>query len=175
LKIEQRPPPEKKFRFLQAFELNRNCNLSSIVKTIPEGIVICSSELIAGQEHVEAIMNQAERAWEEGLKLARNASIDLLMRITCRGQIQDAVELSGLTKARNIAIFGLANSGEDVQSALNSIQDFAGSMKRRDDLLSLDKEKEMYLRKIHNIPKSIRSDQLVTVLKEKSVLLAFDK
>jgi tRNA threonylcarbamoyladenosine modification (KEOPS) complex Cgi121 subunit len=168
-------PQGKKFRFLQAFELKRSRDLSTIVKTVPEGVVICSSELIAGQEHAEAVMNQAERAWAEGLKLARNGSIDLLMRITCRRQIQDAVVLSGLTKARNIAIFGLANSREDVQNTLNLIQDFAGPMKRSDDLLSLDEEKEVYLRKIHDIPKTLRSDQLVTVLKEKSVLLVFDK
>jgi tRNA threonylcarbamoyladenosine modification (KEOPS) complex Cgi121 subunit len=164
-----------KRRVIACFDLDREFDLTSIARTLPEGIVICSPMLVAGREHIDGILNQAEALWFKGAALARNKSIDLLMRITCRNQISDAIALSGLSWTASLAMFGLVNSVDEVRDAEKSVSSFAGRLERNDRSLLLDAKKMDYLKKLHSLPENLSADQIVVALKEKSVLLVFSK
>lgn len=162
-------------RFLSAFELGSFHDLRTVAKQLPEGVVICSPNLVAGEEHIMGILNQAETSWTQNISLARNRSIELLMRITCRNQISEAVIISGLTRIKDIAMFGLVNDINAENSARKIIEEYSGHLNRNDDLLLLNKKKELYLKRLHKLPGDFTAIQLLVALKEKSVLLVFAK
>ena len=162
-------------RFLSAFELDSCSDLSMVAKQLPEGVAICSPKLVAGREHIVGVLNQAEAAWTQNIHLARNRSIELLMRNTCRNQISDAVVLSGLSKSKDIAMFGLVNDRDDADKARKIIEVNTGPLNRNDDLLLLNKTKTLFLKRLHRLPSSFDNSQLLTALREKSVLLVFAK
>ena len=162
-------------RFLSAFELGSVHDLRTVAKQLPVGVVICSPKLVAGVEHIVVFLNQAVASWTQNIHLARNRSIDLLMRITCRNQISDAVIISGLARTKNIAMFGLVNDTNDEDRARRTIEECSGHLNRNDDLLLLNKKKELYLKRLHKLPSDFDAIQLLAALKEKSVLLVFAK
>ena len=99
----------------------------------------------------------------------------LLMRITCQKQIADAVIASGISKTDAVAIFGFVKNESQINSIIEIIRSVAKDMKRGDDLLSLDREKQNYLETFHKLPRWLSKDHLLVALKEKSVLLALAK
>lgn len=161
--------------FARGYRLSKALDLSDFAKRLHEGVVVCNPWMIAGVEHLQSVFIQAEEYWQRKQPLARNRSIDLLMRVTCQRQISDAVKGSGISKIDKLALFGLVESEDSIDESVSLLQNQVGEIKRSDSLLLLDKKKERYLKEFHNLPKSLSRNQLLVTLKEKSVLLAFSK
>ena len=96
--------------FAAAYSLDDFQNLTPLTSSLPDGVVLCDSEIVAGIDHVEQILFQASDYWQRKGKIARKKSIDLLMRITCQRQINDAIILSKISKTKSVVIFGIVQS-----------------------------------------------------------------
>jgi tRNA threonylcarbamoyladenosine modification (KEOPS) complex Cgi121 subunit len=166
-------PETKPIGFAKGFALEKAIDLTLVATSLPEGIVLCDSRLVAGPAHIRALLLQAAEYWARGLFLARNKSIDLLMRLSCQSQISQAIEMSNLRRAKSIALLGIVNDPKQIDDAGSEIMRLGG--KPSDSGLFLTKKKEKFLRNLHGLPDAITSDQLPLMLAEKSVLLIFDK
>jgi tRNA threonylcarbamoyladenosine modification (KEOPS) complex Cgi121 subunit len=159
--------------FGAAFKLEKKSDLSAVAKKMPERVAICNPILIAGFSHLEGVLRQASVSWNHRIELARNTSIDLLMRISGRRQIAEAIALSSLDKADRFAVFGMLDSEERISELFDMIGRLPGVMSRDDRLLLMDQTKRKRLLSIHSLPKWLGEDQLVTILREESVILPF--
>jgi tRNA threonylcarbamoyladenosine modification (KEOPS) complex Cgi121 subunit len=148
-------------------------DLSGFAKKVKQGITLCDPRYIGGAEHVRVILVQANEYWRRGHALARNKSIDLLMRITCESQIEKALKISGLSGARHVSMFGLAESREDIEQSSSGLISIGAS--EDDSLLDLTMAKRKFLCKFHHFPFQCDKKTLVDYLAEKAVLLAFSK
>ncbi|MGI0079666.1 MAG: KEOPS complex subunit Cgi121 [Nitrososphaerales archaeon] len=169
----QRDSENKLFGFAQAFRFRTNQNLSSLARGLEDGVAVCTPKYIAGTEHVRRVLIQAIEYWGRAEGLARNRSIDLVMRITCQSQISRAVKLSEVTDTRQIALFGLVASAEDASRCSSTLLSLGGN--RDDSLLKMDSKRELFLKRFHNLPQWCTSTQIIDLLAEKSILLAFSK
>lgn len=161
--------------FMMAFELSKTVDARRIVEQIPESVVVCTPKIIAGPEHVAAVLSQVKESSRRGISLARNRSIDMLMRITCRKQISEAIALSEVEKTDRLAIFGLVTKQSIVNDVQRILSNEAGEIGRADDLLLLTRDKAGYLKKLHGLSESLTDNQLLVALKEKSALLILDR
>jgi len=167
--------PNNEVGFAIAYRLKAHVDLREIAKQFPEGVVICSPNLIAGMTHVLDILTQAMEYWRRKEALARSKSMDLLMRITCRAQISEAVASSGISSTNSLALFGIAGNKTEFEKSVKIVESLGTAAEREDKLLAMNKEKSLFLRKFHNLPKLLGEDQVVVALKERSVLLIFAK
>ena len=161
--------------FMMAFELARTMDMRRIVEQIPESVVVCTPKIIAGPEHVSAVLSQAQESSKRGISLARNRSIDMLMRITCRKQISEAIALSEVAKTDRLTVFGLVPNQSIVNDVQGILNNEADEFNRSDGLILLTKDKAAYLKKLHGLSESLTDDQLLVALKEKSALLVLDR
>jgi tRNA threonylcarbamoyladenosine modification (KEOPS) complex Cgi121 subunit len=162
--------------FTAAWGLSSVGSFTKATKLLPEGAVLFSPSLVAGLIHLQGVLVQAGHSWFRGTQLARNRSIDLLMRLTIRHQISEAVELSCIENTRRIAIAGLA---DDEQAAMSITKLFESRIvspsQRRDSLLDMTLAKANFIRKLHSIPSRCRDSQIPSFLLESSALLALSK
>ncbi len=163
------------YGFAQAYKSETALDFIPLVRKLPEKIVLCSPNLIAGKEHVRRDLFQAAMYWGRGISLARNKSLDLLMRISCQSQIEKAIELSGISETDRIAIFGLAASPRVFEASVSLLENYDSAIKRDDSFLELNFKKARFLRKLHNFPPSCSYEQLLVYLRERSVLLILDR
>ena len=161
--------------FATGIKIGSESYLSNTAKSLPEGVTLCVPLLIAGLPHVEGVLKQAAEYWNKRLQLARNRSIDLLMRVTCQRQIADAVQLSGLAKTSAVVVFGLVDPAFNVEGLVEDLLAKFGGAVEEEKLLLLDDDKVRYLKKVHSLPEWMRTDQIVPILLERAVLLAFSK
>ena len=159
--------------FAFAFEFARETDLRPLSLSFDEGVAICAAKCIGGVEHALRITRQAHESWRRGIFLARNRSIDLLMRLTCQSQISTALSISGLNKIKEVALVGVANDRNAIDGQ-SSLLLCAGAP-RKDSLLNLSEDKKEYLKKIHKLPMKCSDSQLLGFLEEKAALLALSK
>jgi tRNA threonylcarbamoyladenosine modification (KEOPS) complex Cgi121 subunit len=159
--------------FGTAFSLDMYQDLTSLTRRIPDGVVVCDSRMIGGIEHLEHVLFQANDYWLRNAELARKKSIDLLMRITCQRQINDAIDLSKISRTDSFALFGMVKSIATLEKLLQEVTTFSPRAKRNNALLELDREKVDFLKKVHKLPKALGKDRVLVALKEKSALLVF--
>ena len=76
----------KRIGFAAAWKLKTKKDLSSIARSLPDGVTIFSTTITAGQAHLKGVLVQASESSNRGFALARNDAIDLLMRLTCQSQ-----------------------------------------------------------------------------------------
>jgi tRNA threonylcarbamoyladenosine modification (KEOPS) complex Cgi121 subunit len=160
---------------MTAYKLNGIFDLRSTARSLPEGVVVCDIEIIAGPEHIEGVLKQAAEYWDRNETLAKNRSIDLLMRITCKKQIIEAVSASGLSRTGAVAIFGYVGDESHIEKSEESIRTLAKDSEEKEELLSPGQERQNHLKEFHKLPGWLSKDQLLIALKEKSVLLIFAK
>ncbi|MCL4519120.1 MAG: hypothetical protein M1587_07985 [Thaumarchaeota archaeon] len=172
--IELRVGDTEMIGFAAGYGLREESDLTGFARNLPEGVTICSPLLVAGISHIEGILKQAAEYWNRKIQLARNKSIDLLMRISCRRQISEAVELSGLRKTSSLVAFGIVPTTKDVESLLKELSAKLGA-ERSDSLIDLNQEKIKFLREVHSLPEWMNEDQISPILLERSVLLVFSK
>lgn len=169
----QQNPKRASFGFAKAFRFRLCQDLSTVARGMEEGVAMCTPRYIAGSEHARRILIQADEYWKRDKKLARNKSIDLLMRITCQSQISTALKLSEVSDAKQMGLFGLVENSRDAERSASKLLALGGI--RDDSLLKLDPRKELFLKKFHNLPKWCTGNQVLDLLEEKSVLLVFSK
>ena len=157
--------------FRRAYRFPKTSDLRNLATRLPQGSVVCSPSLIAGKSHLDSILEQAAEYWARGMFLARNKSIDLLMRLTCQSQISKALEASAIASCNNVALFGLvrdstgiANS-EKLMSELGEIRD--------DSLMDLNTNKIRFLHQFHSLPDWVEKEKIPQLLQEKSAILVF--
>jgi tRNA threonylcarbamoyladenosine modification (KEOPS) complex Cgi121 subunit len=135
--------------FATAFALKEKKDLTETVKSLPEGVVICNPRIVAGMEHVQAILLQTKEYWKRDERLARNRSIEILLRLCCRGQISEAVDASGIKETDEVALLGfVASEAEAKQISDKFERDFQASPDL--ELLSLTPEKSAWLSHFHH-------------------------
>jgi len=159
--------------FATAFRFANYLNLTSTAKNLPEGTVICNPRLIAGLEHVEAVLLQTREYWKRDERLARNGSIEILMRISCSSQISEALEASALNNVNKIALLGLTSSLKEADRIVKRFQSEPYLAVASPDLLGVDERKAIWLKKFHGLPQNLSDNQLRVALQERSVLLIF--
>ncbi len=165
----------EQFVFLRGYHVESKIDLRPVTKRFKEGIVLCSADLVAGPMHVRRISVQAWEYWRRGYNLARNKSIDLLMRVTCQSQIASATRLSNLIGPGRVVLFGIVQNKEDAEEAEEILIKFEGGIRRDDAVSRLTREKASKLRNLHKIPFSCTKEMLINLLQEKSILLSFEK
>jgi tRNA threonylcarbamoyladenosine modification (KEOPS) complex Cgi121 subunit len=149
--------------------------LSSIAREFPEGIVLCDPGLIAGTDHVEAVLLQTTEYWKRNERLVRNGSLEILMRITCKRQISEAIAASKLVETDAVAILGLVSSAKEIKKSFAQLSALCKNLTLDNSLLILTREKSMKLKQFHGLPTSLSLVKLQTALREKSLLLNFSK
>jgi tRNA threonylcarbamoyladenosine modification (KEOPS) complex Cgi121 subunit len=152
--------------------MNESVPAADIANNLSEGVVGCAYAYVAGIRHITGILDQALEYWARRIYIARNRSIDLLMRITCQPQISNAL-LASKASSKAIAVFGASTDEINEQEAVTVMEKAGG--KRDDSLLQLTSDKVKFLRRFHNIPAHVPRDQIADLLAEKSVLLVFSK
>ena len=163
---------KRTFAFTEGYALDRKRDLTTFAKSLPEGIALCSSDHIAGRQHAENVLTQAAESFDREIYLARNRSIDLIMRITGQSQISKALDTSGLKNISNVAVFGLSTT----KRRIKSVELLLGKMGTRDDgVLDMNPRKEKLLREFFLLPSFIKKDQIPLLLSEKSAILVFPK
>lgn len=161
------------FVLAEGHELPIIKDLKPFAESLPRGFAIASSNFAAGVGHLEQILIQTAESWSRGLYLARNKSLDLLMRLTCQSQIERAIQTSGLESSKTIVLFGLSREQREISYAQACLAE-AGAV-RRDELLELDPGKISFLRKFHSLPHSVHSKDIPSLLVAKAALLVFMK
>jgi tRNA threonylcarbamoyladenosine modification (KEOPS) complex Cgi121 subunit len=131
--------------------------------------------MIAGIEHVEAILIQTKEYFDRNERLVRNGSLDILMRITCQKQISEAISASKIANTETVAILGLVNSEKDIESAIYRLYSTCKAAITDNSLLELNKEKATKLKQFHQLPGTLSRERLQTALQERSILLMFSK
>ena len=71
-----------------------------------KGLQIIDSSNVAGREHIEFALKEAESAFEEGVNLSRNPLVEVVVRVSAQKQISKALELFGLKDSREIIAIG---------------------------------------------------------------------
>jgi tRNA threonylcarbamoyladenosine modification (KEOPS) complex Cgi121 subunit len=157
--------------FGRGYEFLETRNLQKMTSRLPEGSVISSPSIVAGKEHLYLILIQCAEYWNRGILLARNKSIDLLLRMTCQNQISKAIEASELQRRKDVALFGLVKEHTQIDLAERLILELGG--KRNDSILDLDSKKLRFLLYFHSLPSWVDRKSLPELLQEKSAILVF--
>jgi tRNA threonylcarbamoyladenosine modification (KEOPS) complex Cgi121 subunit len=165
----------KSVAFATSFRLKSTMDLTAIAKSLPEGVVICGSSIVAGIEHVEVILIQTHEYWKRNQKIARNGSIEILMRMACKAQISEAVEASHIDKTDSVALLGLVESVDTAQFVVEKFLTTIKPASQDISLLGLDRAKFISLKKFHQLPSKLSKAGLLVALQEKSVLLIFSR
>ena len=163
------------YGFSWAIKLLKVRDLTSIAMKLPQGVTLVSSSCVPGMKFLEVILHQAAVYWGRGQFLARNKSLDLLMRVTCQTQIERAIGLSTINRTDRVVVFGLTDREKTLHDAITLVESEIGPYSQDEHLLELDSIKKKFLIRIHGLPQNTSDKQLVKWLEEKSVLLAFVK
>ena len=164
--------------FAAAWKLGRMKDLSTITRSLPDGVAIFSPSICAGPLHLRGVLEQAlqSRNRGNGMLLARNSAIDLLMRLTCQSQIKEAMRVSGIASTNSLGAFGFADEESKISLLLDRVKSALGTAVCEDySLLGVDSKKIRYLRELHSIPGSVPDGSIVNYLLESSALLCLSK
>jgi hypothetical protein len=118
---------------------------------------------------MEWILRQAADSWAARSFLAKNKSIDLLIRISCQRQITKALQASALGQVSEVIAFGLPRFRESLSSIESRLAELGAI--RNDQVIDLVDKKVKYLLKFHGLPHWITPYQLPGLLLEKSASL----
>ncbi len=113
---------ERSICFATAFILDERTDLTAYAKTLPEGVVLCDTGIIAGINHVEGILLQTREYWKRNEKLVRNGLIEILMRLSGRNQISEAVEDSKIQNTKSVALLGLVSEYAEIEESIARFQ-----------------------------------------------------
>jgi len=161
--------------FATAFKLIQTTDLTAFAKTLPEGVVVCDTGIIAGLRHVEAILLQTREYWRRNEKLVRNGSIEILMRLSGKNQISEAVRVSKIQHTKSVGLLGLVSEIAEIDKTVARLESMYQTTSQNLKLLELDREKARRLKKLHGLPLSLSDRALQLALQELSVLLIFSK
>jgi tRNA threonylcarbamoyladenosine modification (KEOPS) complex Cgi121 subunit len=161
--------------FATAFKMRDKVDLTAFAKTLPEGVVLCDPKIVAGISHIEAILLQTREYWLRNQRLVKNGSIEILMRLSGKSQIMEAVEASGLKDTKAVALLGFASTEKEIQGIARGFLSTFKSASQDFRLLELNKGKAKWLKKFHELPLSLTEKELLIALQELSVLLIFSK
>ena len=96
-----------------------------------KGVFVFNSMCVGGREHLIYSYEKAKKAFDEGRNIANNFHIEIMLILSGRRQIKDAIELCGVRG--------------DMKIAAISEMSFVLPYKRDDSVLECDGEKLKYL------------------------------
>ncbi|MBU7018441.1 MAG: hypothetical protein HXS44_13100 [Theionarchaea archaeon] len=111
-------------------------NPQNVLNRHGKSAVLFNPGLVAGLPHGEFARLHTERAFEKGENIARDYTIEFLVRLSGRKQIEKALKI-GIQKGSYIGVMAEASIIEKME------QDFKN---RSDSLLNLTREKEKCIR-----------------------------
>ena len=128
--------------------LGFNANIASVVETLSqiddikkdgEIIQLLNADAIAGKNHIIHGVNQAFLAFDRGENLAKDISVEIVVRCSAQRQISKAFNILGLKE-------GDMNLCAVLVNCIDYSNDLSKLFDRNDDVLSadVDKLKEIY-------------------------------
>lgn len=103
-------------------------------------VQIIDSRLIAGEEHIEFAVEQAEKAFKRAENLSNDFFIEVLVRASTQRQIKKAIE-----------IFGLRNSREAILICREFPKEILKEYKCEEASLEIDEKKYERIKELFNI------------------------
>ncbi len=126
-------------------------DLQRIIKERKVPLQIVEVKYISGPRHAFHAGNLAVNAHNEKRSRANRIEIELLLYLTGRRQIGEAIKSAGVKKGtREIAVIGLGPSEKAVQGAVNEVAKTLRG-KPADKLLEISKSKQSSLQKLFDI------------------------
>ncbi len=96
-------------------------------------IQVLDAGRIAGREHIEYALSQAEKAFQRGSNISGDPLIEAIVRASAQRQIKKALEIFGVKKSRKVYIMS-----EELPSELLSEY---GCMEKNEDAITEEKYK----------------------------------
>ncbi len=96
-----------------------------------QGIFVFNAKCVGGKEHLECAYLKAKEYFENGKNIAKNFHLEIMLLLSGRRQIKDALFLCGTARAEDIAAI--------------SERDFILPLKRDDSILQCTPDKLKYL------------------------------
>jgi KEOPS complex subunit Cgi121 len=121
----------------------------NLVKTFGNRIAFFNPLYVAGYEHLDFARIHTDRAFERDENIARSYTIEFLVRLSGRKQIEKALEIS-IDKGSYIGIFSKEHNLESIQSLVSQ---------RNDSLFALTPEKEPVIREFFEVSASEKALQ----------------
>jgi tRNA threonylcarbamoyladenosine modification (KEOPS) complex Cgi121 subunit len=109
----------------------------NLVKKFGNRIAFFNPQYVAGIEHLIFAQIHTDRAFKQGVNIARSYTIEFLVRLSAREQIEKALEI-GIEEESHIGLFSKENNLDSIQSLVSQ---------RNDSLFDLTHEKEESIRK----------------------------
>jgi len=113
----------------------------NLVRSFGNQAALFNPQYVAGIEHLTFAYIHTDRAFQHDENIARTYTIEFLVRLSGRKQIEKALEI-GIKQGSYIGIF----SKDDIP---NSLQSFVSH--RNDSLFDLSLEKEKYLHDFYEV------------------------
>ena len=114
------------------------------IKSDDEIIQLLNADSIASKNHIIHGVNQAALAFERGENLAKDLSVEIVLRCSAQRQISKAFKILGL-KEKNMNLCAILINSKDYTHELSSI------FTRDDDVLIPDEEKLIETYKISDV------------------------
>jgi len=149
--------------------------LDRLQKSFPNLIIQAfDAKFIAGFEHIKMIVQQSWVAKKRGITYANKVELDLIMRVACTLQIEDALRAAGLKPhVMDVVVVTIGD--------VNSLHELGKSIKNlgktSDKIVELSKKKEKFLKKYHGITDELikatvaDDNKLAILLAERASLL----
>ncbi len=108
------------------------------------------ADMVAGWEHLYLATVNAVRAFQSGYNIARSLSMEVLLYVSCRDQIAEAIRLVGVSsETERAALLVLAEDEEECLKAYGRASRLLGE--EDDSLLEVDEAKLRRLMELHEI------------------------
>jgi len=137
------------------FKLETVYDVESLLREVMEAASphlaqLLDAERVAGWEHLYMATVNAVKAFQSGYNIARSLSVEVLLYVSCRDQIAEAIRLVGISpETKGVALLILAEDAEECLKAYERASRLLGE--EDDSLLEVDEVKLRRLMELHEI------------------------
>ncbi|HDI52664.1 MAG TPA: hypothetical protein ENF89_00790 [Candidatus Bathyarchaeota archaeon] len=137
------------------FKLKTPRDVESLLREVtraasPHLAQLFDADRVAGWEHLYLATVNAVRAFQSGYNIARSLSMEVLLYVSCRDQIAEAIRLVGVSpETERAALLVLAEDEGECLKAYGSVSRLLGE--EDDSLLEVDEAKLRRLMELHEI------------------------
>ncbi|ADC64467.1 Protein of unknown function DUF509 [Ferroglobus placidus DSM 10642] len=144
-------------------------DVRDFLSKLPCEATFINAEYVLDKEVVEFAAKKAKKAWEEGRRVARNFSTEILLYVAATRQIRDAVKI-GLKEGRNEVV---------VVAEENCIEKLKKLGFKEENVLKIDEEKVEKVMKLYGIEEKeveiVGKEKLPLLIRERIVLFDLSK
>ncbi len=144
-------------------------DVKDFLTKLPCEATFINAEYVLDKEVVEFAAKKAKKAWDEGRRVARNFSTEVLLYVAATRQIRDATKI-GLKEGRNEVI---------VVAEENCIEELKKLGFKEEKVLKIDEEKVKRIMKLYDIGEKeieiVGEEKLPLLIRERIVLFDLSK